>query len=258
MSIMSSLNGKRVLVTRPKAQAEGFVERLAEVGAVAVVFPTIEIAPPEDTRALDRAISQLEVYAWVIFTSVNGVAAFWERAAALGKEAAAQENMRAAAIGPATAQALAMYGVEAEFVPGEYVAEAILAGLAKLGDVSGKRILLPRAEIARKALFDGLVREGAFPEEIAVYRTLPGKPDAQAWAELERGVDAATFTSSSTVRNFAALVGERAGKILEHAVVACIGPVTAETAREQGWRVEIVAGEYTVDGLVRALEEHFR
>jgi uroporphyrinogen-III synthase len=251
---MTSLTGKRILVTRPKAQAEGLVEQLTALGAEAVDFPTIEIAPPEDTNRLDRAIARLAEYSWVIFTSVNGVAAFWERLRALGKEDAAGQGMRAAAIGPATAGALAERGVTPAFVPGEYVAEAILPGL---GDVSGKRILLPRAEIARKALFDALVQAGAMPEEIAVYRTLPGKPDAAAWAELECGVDAVTFTSSSTVRNFAALVGERAGVLLGEAVVACIGPVTAETVRECGWRVDVVAEEYTMDGLVRGLVKYF-
>ncbi len=124
--------------------------------------------------------------------------------------------------------------------------------------MSGQRVLLPRAEIARKALFDALVKAGAFPEEIAVYRTLPGKPGAEAWAELEKGVDVATFTSSSTVRNFAALLGERVGTVLDRAVIACIGPITAETAREYGWRVQITAEEYTVDGLVAALLEYYR
>jgi uroporphyrinogen-III synthase len=251
---MTSLTGKRILVTRPRAQAEGLVDQLAELGAVPVVFPTIEIAPPEDASRLDRAIGRLAEYAWVIFTSVNGVAAFWERVTGLGMEAAVQEELRAAAIGPATAGVLAAHGVTAAFVPGEYVAEAILPGL---GDVSGKRILLPRAEIARKALFDALVKAGAMPEEIAVYRTLPGKPDEAAWAELERGVDAVTFTSSSTVRNFAALVGENAGALLGEAVVACIGPITAGTARECGWRVDVVAEEDTMEGLVRALKAYY-
>jgi uroporphyrinogen-III synthase len=251
---MTMLSSKRILVTRPKAQAEGLVELLAAAGAIPGVFPTIEIAPPEDTSRLDRAIERLAGTAWVIFTSVNGVAAFWERARALGKEDAVRESIRASAIGPATAEALAAHGVTAAFVPGEYVAEAILPGL---GDVSGKRILLPRAEIARKALFDALVKAGAMPEEIAVYRTLPGRPDAAAWAELERGVDAVTFTSSSTVRNFAALAGERAGTLLGKAAIACIGPITAGTARECGWRVDVVAEEYTMEGLVKALGEYY-
>jgi uroporphyrinogen III methyltransferase / synthase len=246
----SLLAGKRVLITRPRAQAEGFVERLAELGAVPVIFPTIEIAPLEDTSRLDRAIAELGVYRWVIFTSVNGVAAFWQRLIDLGKDKTSLNSPRIAAIGPATARALREKGIQPDFVPQEYVAEAIAPGL---GEVRGQRILLLRAEIARKALVTELEKRGAIPEEIAVYRTLPTRPDAQAMAGLEKGVDIATFTSSSTVRYFFEILGERAQAVLAGAAIACIGPITAETAQEYGLTVDITAGEYTVDGLIQAL-----
>jgi len=250
---MTNLAGKRILITRPKAQAARLIEKLASLGAVPVVCATIEIAPPQNTDALDQAIRRLHAYRWVIFTSVNGVAAFWQRLEALGKTAAALEPVRLAAIGPATAQALGERGVTPDFVPQEYVAEAILCGL---GEVRGQRILLPRAEIARKALFEELERRGALPEEIAVYQTRPAALDPGTLAELKKGVDIATFTSSSTVRNFFELMGDQARSVLGSAVIACIGPITAETARNEGLAVDIVAPVYTMDGLVDALLQH--
>lgn len=248
------LAGKRVLVTRPRAQAAALIETLTGLGAVPIVFPTIEISEPKDTARMDQAIAELASYSWVIFTSVNGVAAFWQRLNALGKDSHALENTRIAAIGPATAQALREHGVQPDYIPNEYVAEAILPGL---GNVSGQRILLPRADIARKALYEALEARGAFPEELAAYQTIPAQPDPQALNALEQGVDIATFTSASTVRNFIELLGSRAAELLNGAVVACIGPVTADEARKQGLAVQVTAEVYTVEGLVEALKEYF-
>ncbi len=247
---MTPLAGKRILVTRPRAQAAGLCAKLAALGAQPIVFPTIEIAPCDDYTALDRAIARLERYQWVIFTSVNGVAAFWQRHTHAGKDERALNGIKVAAIGPATARALEERGVRAAFIPDEYVAERILDGL---GDVAGQRILLPRADIAREALAVTLARRGAIVDEIAAYRTLPAAPDSRGLAELRRGVDAITFTSSSTVRNFVTL----AGRETFGAIVACIGPVTAQTTREAGLPVDVVANEYTTDGLVAALVDYF-
>ncbi|HLF27459.1 MAG TPA: uroporphyrinogen-III synthase [Anaerolineae bacterium] len=244
------LAGKRILVTRPRAQAADLRQKLAALGAEPIMFPTITIAPLEDTSTLDEAISQLANYHWIIFTSVNGVAAFWERLQSAEKDGNVLAGIRTAAIGPATATALEQRGVQARFIPDEYVAEAIVAGI---GEVRGQRVLLPRADIAREALAIELARRGARVDEIAAYRTLPATPDPHGLAELRRGVDAITFTSSSTVRNFVAL----AGRAIGDAVIACIGPITAQTAREFGLTVDIVASEYTMDGLVAALVDHF-
>jgi uroporphyrinogen-III synthase len=159
-------------------------------------------------------------------------------------------NIQVAAIGPATAQALKERGVSPSFIPSEYRAEAILPGL---GNVHGRYILLPRADIARKTLVIELKKLGAFPEEIAVYRTIPARLDLRALTELEKGVDIATFTSSSTVKNFYALLRNQAEILLKGAIIACIGPITAETARECGLAVDLVAEDYTVDGLIHAL-----
>jgi uroporphyrinogen-III synthase len=247
---MTDLTGKRILVTRPKSQAAAFIEKLANLGAVPVLFPTIEIVNQQDNPLLDQAINQLNSYHWVIFTSVNGVSAFWQRLSAQGRGKEIFDGVQVAAIGPATAQALTEAGVQPNFTPDEYVAEAILPGLGK---VEGQRILLPRADIARKALVEALKLQGAFPEEIAVYQTLPAPLDPQALAELEKGIDIATFTSSSTVRNFFGLLEHRALEVLDGALIACIGPITANTAREFGLRVDLTAETYTIDGLVEAL-----
>ena len=244
---------KRIVVTRPRAQAAGFCRKLAEAGAIPIRFPTIRITPMPDTRRLDAALQRLRDYAWIIFTSVNGVAYCWDRLAAVASTQL-PASLRVAAIGPATAQALRERHIVPDFVPTEFVAERIAEGL---GAVTGQALLLPRAEAARKTLAALLADQGARVDEIPAYRTLPEAPSPEAFAALEAGVDVLTFTSSSTVRHYAALVAERPPHGAQEALVACIGPITAETARGLGYEVATVADEYTTDGLIRALETHF-
>jgi len=250
MSEASPLAGKRVVITRPRAQAGALAEKLAALGAQPIVFPTIEIAPMDDAGPLEAALRQLESYQWVVFTSANGVAAFWERLN--GGAGSGLGGLRFAAVGPATARALQKRGATAAFIPDEYVAESLAAGL---GDVAGRRILLPHAELAREVLADELRQRGATVDEIAVYRTLPAAPDPAGLAELKRGVEAVTFTSGSAARNFAALAGLPAAG--PRPAVACIGPVTAAVARQAGLPVDVVAAEFTLDGLVAALAGYF-
>jgi uroporphyrinogen-III synthase len=247
---MSSLKDKRILITRPRAQAADLCDKLAALGAIPIVFPTIEIAPLEDTSLLDEAIRKLDQYQWIIFTSVNGVKAFWDRLAVVGADLV--PALKYAAIGPATALALRAHGITVTLIPDEYVAESILANI---GDVRDQRILLPRAEIARETLAIELQQRGAHVDEIAAYRTMPAAPDPFGLTELQRGVDVITFTSSSTVRNFIQLVGR--DSISPSTLIACIGPITANTARELGLRADIMANEYTMNGLVAALVAHF-
>lgn len=253
MTATLPLSGRRVLVTRPRAQVTGFMTALAVLGAQVIILPTIEIAPISDPSRLDHAIANMETYDWIIFTSVNGVTALWQRIEATGEQMDRMRQVAVAAIGPATAQALEEHGIFPRFVPSEYIAEAIAAGI---GDVAGKHILLPRAEIAREALVLELRNRGAIVDEVSAYRTVSTAPDEHALAELRQGVDAILFTSSSTVRNFIDLAGhiKTNGRI----VIACIGPITAQTAREMGFTVDVVASEYTTDGLVRALVTHYQ
>ncbi len=247
------LSGRRVVVTRPEDQAEGLCSRLRALGAEPVEFPVIAIAPPEPGGPLDQALARLSSYDWLIFTSVNGVDCFWARLEALSAGPVRFPAARVAAIGPATAAALRQRGVWVSLVPDEYRAEAILD---EIGDVAGQRILLPRADIARPALADGLRAKGAQVDEAPAYRTVPSAPSAAAFDALRAGVDVITFTSSSTVRNFIAQTAQAAGIISTgDPLIACIGPVTAATARELGLRVDVVAKEYTMEGLVKALDE---
>jgi len=245
---------QRVLITRPRSQAGSFAQALEAAGFEAIFFPVIEICPASDMSELDQALSRLSRYDWVIFTSVNGVQVVWERLMTLGL-GNIPAGTRLAAIGPKTAQAIRQLGVEPAFVPEEYVAEAILPGL---GELAGRWVLLPRAEIARKALPEAICQAGGIAHEIAVYQTLPAQPDPSGLAALQAGVDVVTFTSPSTVHNFLTLA-ERAGfdplDLPGRPQVACIGPITAEAARQAGLNVAIVADSYTTEGLVAALRK---
>jgi uroporphyrinogen III methyltransferase/synthase len=248
------LFGKRILVTRAREQASELARRLAELGAEPIEFPTIRIAPLDDYAQLDAALAQK--YDWVIFTSVNGVRFVWERLTALGRDARAFADTHLAAIGSATAEALARHGLRADFVPREYVAEAIVE---QIGEVAGQRVLLPRADIARETLAHDLRARGAHVDDVAAYRTIitdASDPRAQdIRAQLERGeIDVITFTSSSTVRGFVNAIQFPISN-LQSLIVACIGPVTVHTARELGLRVDVVAEEHTIAGLVAALVE---
>jgi len=255
------LHGKRIAVTRAEEQSAGLLARLGALGATAVACPAIAFAPPADFAALDAAIARLEQYDWLIVTSANGVRALLERMAALGRGSVELAHLTIGAIGPATAEALAERGLYAGFVPSAYVAESILA---EIGDLAGKRILLPRADIARATLAVGLRAMGATVDEIAAYRTVPG-PGARALAgELRaKTLDAITFTSSSTVRYLldgleqAGISRAEACMLLNATAVVCIGPITAATASEQGLRVDAVAQEYTAEGVVAALIDWF-
>ncbi len=248
------LTAKRVVITRPRAQADEFAAAFEAVGAEPILFPVIEISSVQDTTSLDSALNKLNCYDWLVLTSVNGVEAVWQRFSALGLNSI-PEPVHVAAIGPKTAEALKARGVNPDFVPSEYVAEAIVPGL---GDLRGRWVLLPRADLARSALPRAIQIEDGVAHEIAVYHTLPAQPDPTALQALRQGVDVITFTSSSTVRNFVALVsnaGLDPHNLLGNPIMACIGPITAGTAREEGLGVDIVADEYTTDGLLNALME---
>jgi uroporphyrinogen-III synthase len=243
---------KQILITRPQSQADGFASSLLEAGFEPIFFPVIEIRPVEDTAAIDRALKKLACYDWVVFTSVNGVEVFWARLEAL-EIRNFPTDVQVAAIGPKTAEALRNRGVKPAFVPSEYVAEAILPGL---GDLNGRWILLPRAEIARKALPEAIFKAGGVAQEISVYRTLPVRPEPQGLEALRLGVDVITFTSPSTVHNFFEIAREAGLDPLNlpgHPLVACIGPITASAASQEGLAVDMVADEYTTEGLVEVL-----
>jgi uroporphyrinogen III methyltransferase/synthase len=250
--------GRRIAVTRPRARSRALVRALERLGADVVVAPTIRIRPLADLAPLGAALSQLSRYAWVIFTSPNAVAVVCDRLPDWGLTARDLNRARIAAIGPATASALARRGVTAALVPQRFVAEALVAALGERGPLAGQRVLLPRARGARDALPAGLRARGALVDVIPVYETLreAGDGGALASAILARRIDAITFTSSSTVRHFVDLVGRQAATSGRFAA-AVIGPVTAATARELGIAVTVEASEYSVPGLLAALTRHF-
>jgi uroporphyrinogen-III synthase len=254
MAEVKPLAGKRVLVTRPREQAGDLTRLLEEQGAQCVLFPAIAILPVDDTSAIDRAISHPDSYDWVIFTSANAVTAVWERIGALGLSNEIFANTKAAAIGPATARALESHGVRPAWIPPKYVAEAVAEGL---GEVGQQKILLLRADIAREALPQILASRGAQVDDIAAYRTVLAQPDDATLAELERGIDIVTFTSASTVRSFLQMVEGKPFPWLPRVTYACIGPITAEELRQNGFMPHIVAEEYTSQGLVQAMEAYF-
>jgi uroporphyrinogen III methyltransferase/synthase len=247
------LSGRRVLVTRARAQASELAEALEVLGAEVVQFPTIRIADAPDAAALRDAAARAGEFDWIVFTSANGVERFWAALAESGRDTRALGRARVCAIGPATAAALAARGVRADLVPGEYIGEGVVDALGSADDLSGKRILLPRAEIARSALPDGLRERGAEVVEVAAYRTVPDGAEAESVRErLAKGeIDYVTFTASSTVRSFVDLAGTDLGG----AKVVSIGPITSNTARELGLSVDAEATEYTIPGLVAALRE---
>jgi uroporphyrinogen III methyltransferase/synthase len=253
------LDGRVVVVTRPRAQAQAFADLLEAAGARVLLVPTIAIEPPASWEPLDRALERLGDYRWAVFTSVNGVEMTRRRLEEMGRGADALRGCRLAAIGPATAEALHALGLEIEVVPEEYVAEGLAARLRALIR-PGERVLLARAAVARDVLVTQLEASGARVDEVAAYRTQPAAEDAGLLRRAlgEGAVDVVTFTSSSTVRHFAELFpGEDVPRLLRGVTVACIGPVTGATARELGLETRIVPKEYTIPALARAIADHY-
>lgn len=254
---MSQLKGKRVVVTRPKGQVEDFAEKLAAAGATPIRLPVIEIAGMEDNGPLDDALTNLGKYDWLVLTSVNGVQAVWERLEHLALDGI-PAGVWIACIGPKTEAALAAKGGAADFVPEEYVAEAILPGL---GGLAGKRVLLTRADIARQDLPEAIRAAGGIADDVPAYRTIPAEIDREGIAALRSGVDVISFTSPSTVKNFVAIAGEHgldAKQLPGSPVTACIGPITAKAAKSFGYGVDIMPDAYTVEGLLDAMVLYFQ
>jgi uroporphyrinogen III methyltransferase/synthase len=252
------LFGKSVLVTRAREQASALSYLLRENGAEPVEFPVIKIVPESDTSELDAALNRLWQYNWVIFTSVNAVRVVRDRLEALGRDSRAFGAAKIAAIGPATTDALAEIGLRADFVPSQFVAEAVVAEWLQ-PDMVGARVLLPRAKEARELLPDKLREMGAVVDVVTAYETVRDSSASELIREelLNGSIDFITFTSSSTVKNFVESIGaEHLEAIFKDARVASIGPVTSETARGLGIRVDIEAKKHTIPGLVQALVDY--
>lgn len=242
------LRGRRIVVTRSQAQAEALCRHLAALGAEPIAVPTIAFAPLP-AEPLMEALRHIARYDWLIFTSANAVDFFFQ---------AAGDNLpplpRVAASGSATARKLQERGITPDYVPAEFVGEELAAGL---GDLQGQRVLLPRARLGRPEIVAQLQAQGAVVDDIPLYDTVPAAAEAVALERLRAGVDAITFASPSSVHNFVQMLDEAhldgAHRQLDQAFIVCIGPITAAAARECGFAVHAVPGEYTIDGLTAAL-----
>ena len=243
----------KVLITRPRSQAAPFAEALRAAGFEPAFLPVIEVRPVDDLGELEQAIGSLSSYDWIVFTSINAVEIFFDR---VGDWNGLKQKPKIAVIGSKTAAAVKARGAEPDFVPEKYVAESILPGL---GNLRGKRILLPAAEIGRDVLVVAIAQAGGTAHELSVYRTLPTEPDADGLTALRAGVDVVTFTSPSTVDNFV-LLAERYGldplNLPGRPRIACIGPITEEAARQRGFTQLIVASDHTSDGIIEVLKQH--
>ena len=245
-----------MLVTRPAAQAEEFALALASRGAEPMRAPTIVLEPPDDPAAAHRCIDELASYAWIVFTSANGVDAFFDRLASLDADARYIGGVKVAAIGAKTAARLARFGVRPDVVPAEFVGEEIARALIEAAH-PGDRVLVYRAQEARDILPQMLADAGLEPVVVAAYRSATAR-DAHFRDKVAR-CDVLTFTSAGTVRGYVEQFesATAAAAAARGKVVACIGPITAEAARAAGMNVDVVATSYTTDALVEALEAHF-
>jgi uroporphyrinogen III methyltransferase/synthase len=253
------LFGRRIVVTRARAQAGELSRELESLGAEVFEFPTIEIRPPRDFGPLDDAVRDLDSFDWLVFTSANGVAAFFERLRHHGLDLrAVPRRASIAAIGPATAEVLESAGLNVDAVPKEYRAESLLEEVAGESLV-GRRVLIPGRRWRVRSCRRNCARPGPRSSSRRLTSLCPrARARKRLRGLLENGeVDCVTFTASSTVENFVGAIGDEAGRLLSNSRVACIGPITADAARGHGIRVDAEATEYTIPGLVEAVVELF-
>jgi len=248
-----NLTNKRILITRPRAQAEELANALNAEGAQPIFFPVIKIIPPDYFSAFDFALQSLEQFDWLILTSIHGVDAFFKRFEVLGIKWI-PPHLCVAAVGSKTARRLSEYGVRTDYVPDEYIPETMLPGFGK--NIYGKRFLFPQSNLARTVLADRIRSAGGLVTEIVAYQTVINDPDHTEIDELLAGVDVVTFTSPSTVQNFVAIVQKNGLDPLNlpgNPLFACIGPITQKAAEEAGLGNLVTASEYTTDGLIEVI-----
>ena len=245
---------QKVLITRTRKQSQPFADALTEAGFKPVFFPAIAIRPVDDLSGLEEALEKINTYDWILFTSPNAVDVFFSPPLA-SPEGRINPFPKIAAIGTKTAAKLKENGVEVNLVPDEFIGEGLLNSL---GEVKGKRFLLPRAKVARKILPDQIRKAGGILDEFAIYETVAATPTPDEIESLRAGVDVVTFTSPSTVKNFVKLAKAAQLDPLHlpnHPLFACIGPVTEKAARELGFSPIVMAETYTTEGLIKMLKK---
>ncbi|WP_027414863.1 uroporphyrinogen-III synthase [Aneurinibacillus terranovensis] len=253
------LSGKRIVITRARSQSGEFAKQIEQLGGEPIIFPVIKTALPADLSELDHCLRTVDSYDWLVFTSVNGVKFFFQRAQSVHIELAKKiTHVRVAAVGTKTAAALSRHGVEVERTAGTFTAEGLLETL-KTHVKPGEKVLLPRANIARDFLPDELRKLGLRVTDVAAYDTVAAVENIQQISDLlkDKKIDIITFASSSAVRFFlTALPEERRRKWLDRVCICVIGPITADTAAELGLHVDVMAEEHTIHGLVEAILQH--
>ena len=253
------LLGKTIIVTRAREQASDMIRILTDWGASCLEYPTIDIVPPLDLSPLDAALTRLSEYSWIVFTSVNGVKYFFDRLFQKGLDVRSLSKMRTASIGPETEKHLAAFGINSDIVPESYRAESIVDAFGH-ENMSGEKVLLPRAQEARPILPVELKKMGAVVDEITVYRTqIADHNRNELLAHLaSKTADLVTFTSSSTVKNFKTLLPpEQFQDLIEGLSVASIGPITTDTAKSLGFEVTIEPDASTMPDLCKAIVQHY-
>jgi uroporphyrinogen III methyltransferase/synthase len=256
------LFGKRVLVTRPRDQAAEMVDRLSILGAEAIEAPMIRIVPPEDLGPLRRAADSVETFDWIVFSSANAVEMFMSVLLDGKRDVRSLKGPRLCCVGTGTAERLARYGIKADLVPDEFRGEALVYAMAETGSIEGRRILVPRADIGRDVVVEGLRNAKALVSDVVAYRTVledaqqDDGPDVYRML-LDDEIDVVTFTSPSAVRNFASIYGkEQTIDLLSRTIVAAIGPVTSDAATQLGLTVKVQPTVSTIAGLVDAIALH--
>ena len=253
------LFGKRIVITRARAQASSLVSKLSGLGAQCIEIPTIKIVPPEDVTPLKQSIENIKNYDWLVFTSVNGVKFFFDTLFDMRKDVRTLGHLKFACIGPVTKERLQDYGIISDILPETYRAESVIKAFSNI-ELKNRNILLPRAKKARTILPEELTQMGAKVDEVIAYETLLDIDKKEELITLLQNskIDAVTFTSSSTVSNFISLLDSKdSRKLLKNVVTASIGPITSETARSLDIEPEIEAGEYTIQGLVDSLLAYY-
>nr|MBA3271984.1 uroporphyrinogen-III synthase [Acidobacteriota bacterium] len=256
------LFGRRVLVTRSREQAGEMVDLLEAQGAEPIEAPLINIVPPEDYGPLDEACARAGAFDWIVFTSANGATAFMDRLLQGPRDVRALAGARLCAVGPGTASRLTRFGIKLDLVPEDHSADGVVTALKATGSLKGKRVLFPKADIARDTLPEELRAVGAQVSEVVAYRTVTAESDEHLDIYrqlLDRRIDAVTFSSASAVRAFVGIYGaDQAVDLLNHTIVATIGPVTADAAIRYGITPQITSATSTIPALVDALVAHFK
>lgn len=264
---MSRLKGKTIVITRPQAQSQDIIQSLESRGANPYLFPVIETVRMEELSQLDLALHKLETYDWILFTSVNTVMFFFEYIEKIDNKEdiyAHIKQKKVAAIGPKTANALKSKGLNIPSLPTSFMQEGLVDYL-KQQTRPRMKVLFPKAKFTREFLREQLQELGLVVDEIVIYKTVAVDKGKDSFLEkLKCGeLDVITFTSSSTVRHFMAIFEDNNGgpsfrEYVKHLVIACIGPVTAQTARDLNLPIHVEAEHYTVDGLIEALENYYK